>query len=63
MSSHVRWFKSSHCDTAGCVEVSVLPGGTVGLRDGKDPEGQFLQFPVARWNDFADLVKREKLSR
>ncbi|MFI5842234.1 DUF397 domain-containing protein [Catenuloplanes sp. NPDC051500] len=63
MNSQIRWFKSSYCDTAACVEISVLPGGAVGLRDGKDPDGAFLRFPIARWNAFADLVKRDTLSR
>jgi hypothetical protein len=63
MNSQSRWFKSSYCDTAACVEIAVLSGGVVGLRDGKDPDGEFLRFSVARWNAFADLVKRGTLSR
>jgi hypothetical protein len=63
MFSQYPWFKSSYCDTSACVEVCGLPGGVVGLRDGKNPAGPSLRFPMAQWRSFADFVKQEKFAR
>ncbi|GAA2138763.1 DUF397 domain-containing protein [Actinomadura napierensis] len=40
---NVQWRKSSHSGGNGgeCVEVAEL-GGTIGVRDSKDPEGGHL---------------------
>jgi uncharacterized protein DUF397 len=39
------WRKSSYSFSNGnCVEVALLPGGAVGLRDSQDPDGPVLRF-------------------
>ncbi|HEX4254277.1 MAG TPA: DUF397 domain-containing protein [Streptosporangiaceae bacterium] len=39
------WRKSSYSFSNGnCVEVALLPGGTVGFRDSQDPDGPILRF-------------------
>ncbi|MGW4326704.1 DUF397 domain-containing protein [Nocardia sp. NPDC004573] len=40
-----KWLESSRSGTGGdCVEVAHLEGGTVGVRDSKDPTGPALVF-------------------
>ncbi|MEU5162683.1 DUF397 domain-containing protein [Streptomyces sp. NPDC020875] len=39
----VTWTKSSHSNATGnCVELAVLPGGTVAVRNSRDPHGPAL---------------------
>jgi len=39
------WVKSSLSFSNGnCVEVASLPGGEIGVRDGRDPDGPVLTF-------------------
>jgi hypothetical protein len=48
-----RWIKSSYSFSNGnCVEVAHLPGGHVGVRDSKDPQGPVLRFTPEEWNAF-----------
>ena len=48
-----RWIKSSLSFSNGnCVEVAHLPGGHIGVRDSKDPEGAVLRFTPDEWNAF-----------
>ncbi|USQ84797.1 DUF397 domain-containing protein [Streptomyces phaeoluteigriseus] len=43
-----RWIKSSHSNAEGnCVEVAVLDGGGVALRNSRDPEGPALVYTPA----------------
>ena len=53
-----QWRKSSH-STGGnqCVEVAEV-GGTVAVRDSKNPDGGHLTFGAAAWNAFLGNVKR-----
>jgi hypothetical protein len=47
------WVKSSLSFANGnCVEVSDLPGGTVGVRNSRDREGPVLRFTPDEWRAF-----------
>jgi len=67
------WTRSSFCANAGCVEVEFRKasrsgqfdcvevgadaGGTVHVRDSKDPDGPCLQFTQKEWSAFRAGVK------
>ncbi|MFC4587164.1 DUF397 domain-containing protein [Sphaerisporangium corydalis] len=53
------WCKSSYSGSSGgdCVEVAVLPGGRVGVRDSKDPAGPALVVTAGGWTGFSRCVK------
>lgn len=43
-----RWIKSSHSNAEGnCVEVAVLAGGRIAMRNSRDPEGPALVYTPA----------------
>jgi hypothetical protein len=47
------WVKSSLSFSNGnCVEVAELPGGAVGVRNSRDPEGRVLRFTRREWGAF-----------
>jgi hypothetical protein len=47
------WVKSSFSFANGnCVEVAVLPGGWIGIRDSRDPGGPVLRMTRAGWAAF-----------
>jgi hypothetical protein len=47
------WVESSLSFSNGnCVEVAELPGGSVGVRSSRDPEGPVLKFTQGEWNAF-----------
>lgn len=49
------WVKSSlSFSTGNCVEVASLPGGGIGVRDSKHPEGPVLRFTPGEWEAFLD---------
>jgi hypothetical protein len=49
----VVWVKSSLSFSNGnCVEVTELPGGSVGVRNSKDPGGPVLRFTREEWDAF-----------
>ncbi|WP_329405841.1 DUF397 domain-containing protein [Nocardia vinacea] len=51
--SGVNWFKSSHSSgQTDCVEVAWLDGGSVGVRDSKNPTGPALTFTPGEWDSF-----------
>jgi hypothetical protein len=51
--SGTQWFKSSHSEgSANCVEVAWLDGGSVGVRDSKNPHGPALSFAPDEWDAF-----------
>jgi hypothetical protein len=52
------WRKSSH-STGGnqCVEVAVLPGGRVAVRDSKDPGAGTRVFSAPAWERFTGSLK------
>lgn len=48
-----HWVKSSlSFSTRQCVEVAGLPGGVVGVRHSKDPDGPVLRFTPDEWQAF-----------
>lgn len=53
-----RWFKSSHSGPdRECVEIAHLGGGTVGVRDSKNPAGPVLVFPRSEWQKFLGVTR------
>jgi hypothetical protein len=47
------WYKSSFSGNAnGCVEVRIMPGGEVTVRDSKDQAGPALVFTPIEWAAF-----------
>lgn len=56
MTDKVRtWRKSSKSNQSGnCVEVAFGGGGTVYVRDSKNPHGPVLEFTPAEWAAFLD---------
>ena len=47
------WIKSSLSFSNGnCVEVAAFPGGDVGVRNSRDPDGPVLRFTPAEWRAF-----------
>ena len=52
------WRRSSwSANNGNCVEVTLLRGGQVGVRDSKDPRGQVLAFPQDAWQSFLAAVR------
>jgi len=50
---NVVWVKSSLSFSNGnCVEVTELPGGSVGVRNSRDPGGLVLRFTREEWDAF-----------
>ncbi|ROO62332.1 uncharacterized protein DUF397 [Micromonospora sp. Llam0] len=56
--SRAHWRKSSRSSASGsdCVEVAMLPAGTIGVRDSKEPHGPALLFPAGAWTAFLTAV-------
>ena len=47
------WTKSSLSFSNGnCLEVTELPGGSVGVRNSRDPDGPVLRFTHGEWDAF-----------
>lgn len=56
--SRADWFKSSHSGSqSACVEVAWLEGGSVGVRDSKNPTGPALVLTSGQWDAFATSVR------
>ncbi|MBO0854616.1 MAG: DUF397 domain-containing protein [Nocardia sp.] len=56
-----KWFKSSHSQGASeCVEVAWLAGGSVGVRDSKNPAGAALIFGADEWADFTRSIRDDR---
>ena len=52
------WVKSSFSFSNGnCVEVASLPGGEIGVRNSRDPEGPVLRFTPGEWDAFVDRAR------
>jgi len=57
-NSGLKWVKSSLSFFNGnCVEVAELPGGSVGVRDSRDPGGPVLRFTRAERDAFLGGVR------
>ncbi|WP_327096551.1 DUF397 domain-containing protein [Nocardia vinacea] len=62
--SGVNWFKSSHSGgQTDCVEVAWLDGGSVGVRDSKNPTGPALTFTPGEWDAFTAGITIEEFNR
>lgn len=58
------WVRSSLSFSNGnCVEVTELPGGSVGVRNSRDPEGPVLAFTRGEWNAFLGGARRGEFDR
>lgn len=58
MTERTNWRKSSYSATTGaCVEFAVLPDGTIGMRDSKDPDGPVLSFTKVEVKAMLDGAK------
>ena len=58
------WVKSSLSFSNGnCVEVASLPGGEIGVRDGKDPDGPVLTFTPGQWGAFVGRARLGEFDR
>jgi Domain of unknown function (DUF397) len=52
-SGATKWYKSTFSfSNSNCVEVANLPGGGIGVRDSKDPDGPALTFTPDEWRAF-----------
>jgi Domain of unknown function (DUF397) len=50
---NVVWVRSSLSFSNGnCVEVTELPGGSVGVRNSRDADGPVLAFTQGEWDAF-----------
>jgi Domain of unknown function (DUF397) len=55
----LHWIKSSRSlSNGGCVEMTHLPGGQIGVRDSKNPEGGILRITSAGWHAFLAGARR-----
>jgi hypothetical protein len=58
------WVKSSLSFANGnCVEVTELPGGSVGVRNSRDPGGPVLRFTHGEWDAFLAGARRGEFDR
>src|SRR5207244_4675976 len=65
-SEHVdaTWAKRSFSFSNGnCVEVAELPGGSVGVRDSREPAGSVLRFTREEWDAFLGGARRGEFDR
>jgi len=55
---NASWVKSSRSFSNGnCVEVANLPGGEIGVRNSRDPDGPVLRFTPDGWRAFLGGVR------
>jgi len=59
-----RWVKSTHSGPTGgnCVEVAILAGGRVAVRNSRHPAGLALVFPAAEWAAFVARARDGEFS-
>lgn len=52
------WFKSSYSndDNGMCVEGARLPGGTMAVRDSKNPHGPVFTLTGTAWTTFVHAL-------
>lgn len=61
---YVTWRKSTRSSAGdNCVEVSLAPDGSVGVRDSKNREGGILVFTPTEWLAFTDGVRYGEFDR
>lgn len=57
------WIKSSWSFANGnCIEVAQLPGGQVGVRDSKNPDGPIVRFTRGAWSAFVAGVRASEFN-
>ena len=57
------WIRSSFCNSAQCLEVAVIDGAVVGVRDAKAMgNGPVLQFTSSGWSAFVSAIRNENLT-
>ncbi|MET9024124.1 DUF397 domain-containing protein [Nocardia sp. NPDC004168] len=62
--SEATWFKSSYSSASrDCVEVAFLSGGSVGVRDSKNPTGMALVFTPREWDSFTACIANGEVDR
>jgi hypothetical protein len=55
---NASWVKSSLSFSNGnCVEVAHLPGGEIGVRNSRHPEGPVLRFTPGEWDAFVGRTR------
>lgn len=64
--SEAAWVKSSFSgdgsgDGSGCVEIAHLPGGSVALRDSRNPGREPLCFTADEWSAFRQGIQAGEL--
>ena len=58
------WVRSSLSFSNGnCVEVTELPGGSVGVRNSRDPQGPVLTFTPGEWDAFVGGARLGEFDR
>ena len=58
------WIKSSASFSNGnCVEVTQLPGGQIGVRHSRHPQGPVLRFTPAEWHAFLAGARNGEFDR
>jgi hypothetical protein len=58
-----KWTKSTRSDSGGnCVEVRQAEGGSIQVRDSKNPTGPVLTFTPAEWGAFIGGAKDDEFS-
>jgi len=56
--SQVRWQKSRYSNSQGsCVEMALLPGGDIAVRNSRDPDGPALVYTQAEIQALLQGVK------
>jgi hypothetical protein len=55
--SQAVWRKSRRSGLDGCVEVAVIDGSRVAVRDSKDRSGPVLTFSPTEWEAFVGGVR------
>jgi len=52
----INWRKSTASNSGACVEVAVA-GGSLLVRDSKNPDGPLLRLPPAAWSSFLERAR------
>ncbi|MEV4083922.1 DUF397 domain-containing protein [Nonomuraea fuscirosea] len=57
------WRRSSYCESGSCVEVTVINGGRIAVRNSTKPTDAPLVVDNAVWNAFLTVVKSGQLAK
>jgi Domain of unknown function (DUF397) len=58
-SPQAGWYKSSLCETDGCVEIAFIDGD-VAMRNSNDRRGHALRFSLAEWQAFLGGIRNQE---